>query len=149
MVVYFIDINVIVFHHCLNFVITISCCKLHYVYEFVAILTHDAIVYITRISLSSQNKIFSVCIPHRFCNETHTTGATSAGGTTYPSGVHPACLGVSVAQSWVFSVEICRSFFCLLTTELTLHPFTASDYPFGTFNLFLYIHWFPSGGITI
>jgi hypothetical protein len=70
--------------------------------------------------------------------------ATSAAGTVYTSGVHPTCLVVSVAQCWVFCVEFCISLFCILAIELSVFPFTTSDYPFGTFYLFLYIDGFPT-----
>jgi len=60
---------------------------------------------------------------------------------------------VRVAQSVVFCVMFCRSFFVLLAIVLSvLLRFTTSDYPFGTFNHFFsvllkeywYIHVYTS-----
>ena len=51
----------------------------------------------------------------------------------------PGLSGVRVARSLVFCVVFCRLLFILfLTIALSLLPFTASDYLFDIFKLFLY-----------
>jgi hypothetical protein len=57
----------------------------------------------------------------------------------------PVFSGVGVARSLVFCVMFCRSllvrvsYFFLLAIVLYVLRFTASDYPFGIFNIFLLI----------
>jgi hypothetical protein len=73
--------------------------------------------------------------------------ATSGAGTTYPSGAHafiPIFSVVHVAQTSAHCVVFCKSFsFCFLVLFLlaivfsVLLRFTASDYPFGIFKIFL------------
>ena len=53
----------------------------------------------------------------------------------------PVFSGIRVAQSLVFCVMFCRQFFVLFHLAIALSVvlrFTASDYPFGIFQLFLY-----------
>ena len=71
--------------------------------------------------------------------------ATSAAGTTHPSGAHafiPIFSVVHIAQTLAHCVVFCKSFFFLVLFLLAivfsvLLRFTASDYPFGVFKIFL------------
>jgi hypothetical protein len=66
-------------------------------------------------------------------------GATHGAGTAYPSGppeFNQVFSGVRIARFLVFYVVFCRSLFVLLVIVLSvLFRFTASDYPFGIFQL--------------
>ena len=53
-------------------------------------------------------------------------------------------IGVRIAQYLVFHVMICRSLFVLFLFAIVLR-FTASDYPFGIFKLFLAVQFRPFG----
>jgi len=60
------------------------------------------------------------------------THATCGAGSAYPSGAPeftPGFSGVRLAQPLVFCVRFCRS--------LSVLRFTASDYRFGIFKLFM------------
>ena len=74
-------------------------------------------------------------------NNSNTMGATSKAGMTYPSGEHPSSppvfSGIRVAKYFVFCAVFCRSLFVLLAIVLSVLWFTASDYSFGIFKLFL------------
>jgi len=82
---------------------------------------------------------------HPICNKSNTAGTASGTGTAYPSGAPEFTLvfsWVHVAQSLVslvFCVEFCRSLFVLfcLAIVLSVLPFTACEYPFCIFKLFL------------
>ena len=69
------------------------------------------------------------------------TGATSgAGGTADPSGAPeftPGCSGVRAAQSFVFCVVCCRSFFILLLFSI---GHCVARPPIYGFGLFVWCH---------
>jgi len=76
-----------------------------------------------------------------FVDSSNTVGVTSGAETAYPSGTlefTPVFSGVDVSRSLVFCVVFCRSLFVLLATMFSvLLRFTASDYPFNIFKLFV------------
>ena len=57
----------------------------------------------------------------------------------------PFLIGVRIARYLVFHVMICRSLFVLFLFAIVLLRFTASDYPFGIFKLFLAVQFRPFG----
>jgi hypothetical protein len=78
---------------------------------------------------------------HRFCNKSYTS-ATCGAGTAYPSGASEfsGFSGVPVALSLVFCAMCCRLLFVLFLLTIVLSVllrFTASDYPFDIFKLFM------------
>jgi hypothetical protein len=76
------------------------------------------------------------------CNKHNTTGATCGAGNTYLSGLPefiPVFSEVRVARCFVLGGIFCRSFSDFFGWSIVfsvLLPFTASDYPFGIFQLF-------------
>ena len=92
------------------------------------------------------NGSFKVEIFQHVYQSSNTTGATSGGGTTYPSRAHEFTPGFQCDSYYsIFSflcniLQIVVCFFCLfsLTNVLSVvRLFTHSDYPFAVFKLFL------------
>ena len=85
---------------------------------------------------------------HRVCNKSNTTDATSGAGRSYPYGEHmsslPGLLGFVLLNFQLFVQCFINhyGFLCLfsfLTIALSvLLRYTASNYPFDVFKLFLY-----------
>jgi hypothetical protein len=94
---------------------------------------------------------FSFMNCHRVCNKSNTTGATNETGIAYTSGAYefppPRFCWIRVAHIFVLCVVVlydCLSF-CPLSfghcnVWYTCLRFTASDYLFGIFKLFLLMY---------
>ena len=85
---------------------------------------------------------------HRVCNKSNTMDATSGAGRSYPYGEHmssfPVLLGFVLLNFQLF-VQcfinhcgfLCLFFFLTIALSVLLR-YTASNYPFDVFKLFLY-----------
>jgi len=82
---------------------------------------------------------------HRVCNKSNKTGATRGAGSAYPFDAPEFTPVLSIAQSLVFCVALCRSLFVLLPlffVHFMVCPSSSYgfyDYPFGVFKLFLHL----------
>ena len=108
---------------------------------------HYDLVNSDRISVSQMTTDISVCrnqnqvissfmTCHPLCIKSSTTGATCGAGNAYPRFFPEDCL----VRSLVICVVICRSWFVFFHFAIVLSVlirFTAFDYPFGIFKLFL------------
>jgi hypothetical protein len=96
------------------------------------------------LSIKSRNRYSAFMTYHRVCNKSNKTGAISrTGSATIPENLSsfPVFSGVYVAQNLGFLCN-CLSL-CPLAIVLSVHfRFTASDYPFGTFKLFVLLKIF-------